>query len=267
MEKAGYLLFSCMSCGNGFLPQEAIPAQLEELYSREYFEGKRSTGYPSYLAEAAMLERNFDDRLAWIERLRSPGRILDIGAAYGLFLRVAQTRGWSAMGVEIAADCAEEAARLASVPVIAGDFLKADLPQDFDVITMFDVIEHMRDPMACLRRAADLLVPDGWLVLDTGDIASPWARLLGRHWYFLDPPQHLFYFTAAGLERAVKQCGFSGGIELHRFGRRVSLANIGFKLRAAVPRLLKRPIGMLSRLPGSIYLKLGDSMLMAARKA
>ena len=264
--KAGYLLFSCTSCGNGFLPQGEIPAQLEELYSREYFEGKRSTGYPAYLAEAPMLERNFEDRLAWIERLHAPGRILDVGTAYGFFLRVARARGWDAMGVEIAADCAEEAARLAEVPVVAGDFLDADLPADFDVITLFDVIEHMRDPMACLRRAADLLNPGGLLVIETGDVASRWARLLGRHWYFLDPPQHLFYFSAAGLKQALTQCGFSGGTELRRFGRRVSLTNIGFKLQAAAPRSLKRLMGGLGRLPGSVYLKFGDAMVLAARK-
>ncbi len=171
------------------------------------------------------------------------------------------------MGVELAADCAAEAARLTNVPVVAGDFLAADLPDGFDVITMFDVIEHMRDPLACLRRAAELLVPGGLLVIETGDLASPWARLLGRHWYFLDPPQHLFYFTAAGLERAVTQCGGFDGIRVRRFGRRVSFANIGFKLEPSVPGLLKRPIRALARLPGSIYLNPGDAMLMAARRS
>ena len=103
---------------------------------------------------------------------------------------------------------AREAAQLAQAEIIAGDFLKVPLEPGFDVITMFDVIEHVRDPLAWLVRARELLAPGGLLVIETGDVASAWARLLGRHWYFLDPPQHLWYFTGDGLEALLARAGF-----------------------------------------------------------
>jgi SAM-dependent methyltransferase len=266
--KDGHPILRCDSCGSGFLPQHAVPRDLEDLYSEEYFHGERPTGYPSYLADAGLLARNFRKRVAWIESLHPPGRLLEIGAAYGLFLQQARARGWNAMGVEMAADCAAAASQLAGVPVVAGDFLAASLPSGFDVIAMFDVIEHMRDPIACIERARSLLAPDGLLVIETGDIASPWARLLGARWYFLDPPQHLVYFSAASLEHAIRRCGFAGAVRIRRLGRWVSLANIAFKLTRQAPGT--RAADALAalarrRLPGAVYLNFGDGMLVAAR--
>jgi SAM-dependent methyltransferase len=265
--KGGFSILRCDSCGSGFLPEHAVPKDLEDLYSEAYFRGERSTGYPSYLADAGLLARNFGKRVAWIESLHPPGRLLEIGSAYGLFLQQARARGWDAMGVEMAADCAAAASQLAGVPVVAGDFLAASLPSGFDVIAMFDVIEHMRDPVACIERARSLLAPDGLLVIETGDIASPWARLLGARWYFLDPPQHLVYFTATGLESAIRRCGFTGAIRVRRLGRWVSVTNIAFKLTRQVPNTRTgNALAALARrrLPGVVYLNFGDCMLVAA---
>jgi SAM-dependent methyltransferase len=268
LVKGGFPILRCDSCGSGFLPEHAVPEDLEDLYSKEYFHGGRATGYPSYLADAGLLERNFGKRIAWIESLHPPGRLLEIGAAYGLFLKQARARGWDAMGVEMAADCAAAAAQSAGVPVVAGDFLAASLPSGFDVIAMFDVIEHMRDPIACIERARSLLAPDGLLVIETGDLASPWARLLGARWYFLDPPQHLVYFSAASLEHAIRRCGFAGAVRVRRLGRWVSLANIEFKLtRQAPDARTANALAALARrrLPGAVYLNFRDGILVAAR--
>jgi SAM-dependent methyltransferase len=268
MLKNGFPILQCMTCGSGFLPGDVVPDNLEDLYSEEYFRGDRATGYPTYLADAALLKRNFSRRLAWIESLHRPGRLLEVGAAYGFFLKQAHACGWDAMGVEIAADCAEAASELAGVPVVTGDFLDASLPTGFDVVAMFDVIEHMRDPIACIERARSLLAPDGLLVIETGDIASPWARLLGARWYFLDPPQHLVYFSAASLESAMRRSGFTGSVRIRRLGRWVSLANIAFKLTRQVPDTRTgKALAALARgrLPGAIYLNFGDGMLVAAR--
>jgi SAM-dependent methyltransferase len=269
MRKEGFPILRCGSCGSGFLPGDVIPENLEDLYSAEYFQGDRPTGYPTYLADAALLARNFTRRLAWIETHQRPGRLLEVGAAYGFFLKQARARGWDAMGVEIAADCAAAASSRAGVPVVAGDFLESSLPTGFDVVAMFDVIEHMRDPIACIERAHDLLTPGGLLVIETGDIASPWARLLGNRWYFLDPPQHLVYFTAAGLEHAIRRCRFTGDMHSVRIGRLVSLANIAFKLARQVPGArASNALATLARrgVPGSVYLNFGDGILIAARR-
>lgn len=270
LEKRGYPILRCPRCDNAFVPQDRVPADLEAVYSEGYFEGKEATGYPSYLADRRLLENNFADRARWIDQLGAPGpRLLEVGAAYGLFLAAARDRGFQVTGVELVPECVEAAARLEGVRIVQGDFLKTPLEGPFDVIAMFDVIEHFRDPMACLRRARDLLSPGGLLVIETDDLAAPWARLLGRHWYFLDPPQHLFYFSAKGMKGRLREAGFSGPIRIRRPGRRVSLRNIAFKLTAAVPPgPARRSLASVARRArsASVYLNFGDAMLVAARR-
>lgn len=257
----------CASCDTRFLPPSEIPADLESLYTAEYFSGGADTGYPSYQQDAPMLERNFAERVRRIGAWRAPGRLLDVGAAYGYFVKAACEAGWRASGIELAADVAREGSRLAQAEILAGDFLTAPLAPGFDVITMFDVIEHVRDPLAWLARARALLAPGGLLVIETGDVASAWARLLGRHWYFLDPPQHLWYFTGDGLAALLARAGFRAPAERWRSGRWVSLANVAFKLaRLAPPSRLRSAVIEFARtrLPGGLYLRFGDTLLLAA---
>jgi SAM-dependent methyltransferase len=269
-RKYGFVILLCSRCKNAFVPRSLVPDDLEQIYSKEYFEGGHATGYPGYLADSALILRNFEDRLKFIESLGAPGkRLLDVGAAYGLFLKVARELGWDASGVEIAPDCALEAAKLSGASVACGDFLSVPLNGPYDVIVMLDVIEHFRDPMASVRRAFELLAPGGFLVIDTGDLDTPWAKLLGNRWYFLDPPQHLFYFSYEGLRSTLARAGFEDEIRLARPGRRVSATNICFKLAAGAPEgFLRDGLRRAAEhgVPGALYLNFGDGMVVAARR-
>jgi SAM-dependent methyltransferase len=267
-RKYGFDVLLCKACSNAFVPSSLVPADLESIYSRAYFEGEQATGYPGYLRDTKILTENFASRLRLIEGLGVPGRRLcDVGAAYGLFLKAARDAGWEASGVEIAADCAPIAESISGVSVVCGDFNTVPLGGPFDVIVMLDVIEHFRDPVASVARAYELLSPGGLLVIETGDLAAPWARLLGERWYFLDPPQHLFYFSVEGLTELLHRAGF-GEVQVRRPGRRVSSANICFKLAAGAPvKALRKALSSASKFElGSIYLNFGDCMLLAARK-
>ncbi len=266
-RKRRFEIYLCSGCRNAFIRDEDVPDDLEDIYSKDYFEGNEHTGYPDYLADRPIIERNFADRVEWIERLGAPGpRLLEVGSAYGLFLCAARDRGWDVHGVELAADCVD-ASRRDGLDVVRGDFNAAELEGPFDVIAMFDVIEHLRDPVACLARARELLTPGGFIVIETGDHATPWARLLGNHWYFLDPPQHLFYFSRTGLSEVFSQAGFSSDLRVRRMGRRVSLKNICFKLAAAAPSGAARRAfenASMRGIGGHLYLNFGDGMLVAA---
>jgi SAM-dependent methyltransferase len=268
LEKRDYLMYRCRACGNAFLPDAAVPQDLESLYTASYFDGGEATGYPSYVADGPLSERSLARRLRWLARLAPPGPLLDVGAAYGFGLRAARTLGMDAMGVEISPDAADAARRHAGVPVVVGDFLSVDLPDRFAIVTMFDVLEHMRDPRACVARARELLAPGGVLVVETGDLASPWARLLGRRWYFLDPPQHLSYFTAAGLVRLCADEGLVPASRVRRFGRWVSVANAAFKLAHNTPQPIAGAFGRLAtaRPLGAVWVNFGDAMTVVSRR-
>ncbi|MBN1654674.1 MAG: DUF3473 domain-containing protein [Deltaproteobacteria bacterium] len=267
--RRGFSLRHCKQCDNGYIPGFLLPGDTDSVYSIGYFRGETNTGYPDYLADREIIEANFADRIKWISSIRPKGRLLEVGSAYGFFLKVAREQGWDARGVELVEECAREAARLSGATVQAGDFLEIDIPGRFEVVTMFDVIEHMRDPVACIERAYNLLSPEGVLVIETGDHAAPWARFLGNFWYFLDPPQHRYYFSQAGIEYLLRRTGFENDFLVRRMGRRVSSSNIGFKLSAALPRgRVQTAIADRSRkqIPGSLYLNFGDGLLIAATK-
>jgi polysaccharide deacetylase family protein (PEP-CTERM system associated) len=268
-HRRGFDVFHCQQCDNAFVPNHLVPDNVDAIYSTDYFSGDAETGYPGYLADQKLIEKNFADRIQWVGAIAPTGRLLEIGSAYGFFLKVAREFGWDAEGVELIEACAREAARLSGATVHAGDFLDMRIAGSFDVVAMFDVIEHMRDPIACIERAYTLLKPGGIFVIETGDRAWPWARFLGNYWYFLDPPQHRYYFSAKGIQFLLRRAGFEREIRIRRIGRRVSFSNIAFKLSAAIPEgRLRTAIADRSKeqLPGSLYLNFGDGMLLAARK-
>ena len=97
------------------------------------------------------------------------------------------------------------------------------------------------------------------VVVETGDRGTRWARFLGRRWYFIDPPQHLVYFSAASLEWTLRAAGFSGPVHVTRPGRRVSMANLVFKV-------LRGRAASLPRMPGSVYWDFGDGLMVASQR-
>src|SRR5439155_182725 len=163
-------------CGMVFVAQAVEPAILDALYGESYFAGGFDAvvpGYRGYAEEEPVMRRNFDRRLALIERRVAPGALLDVGSALGFFVRAARARG---------------------SPVVHGDFLTAALaPASFAAVTMLDVLEHTADPRAYVRRARALLRGGGVLAIETADLASPYARLAGRRYHFFTPPNHLTY--------------------------------------------------------------------------
>lgn len=137
-----------------------------------------------------------------------PGRLLDVGCYTGLFPLVAQERGWDVFGIEPSRWAARIAAQRLGSRVTAG-FLRdvTFAPASFDIVTSWDVIEHVTDPMGDLARMARLLRPGGWLFLSTMASDAPIVRVLGRRWpWYME--MHRFYFTPATLGTLLQRCGF-----------------------------------------------------------
>jgi SAM-dependent methyltransferase len=135
------------------------------------------------------------------------GRLLDVGCGKGRFLGAAKEAGWEVLGVEFAPASAEAARRTYGVEVVVGDFLEVSLEGDFDVVTMWHVLEHLPHPSAALDRAADLLRPGGRIVISVPNIDSLQARFGGEQWFHLDLPRHLFHFSPRSLSAIVERAG------------------------------------------------------------
>lgn len=165
---------------------------------------------PTYVSQLRARERTFAASLKQIEdAVGRPGRLLDVGTAAGAFVAAARDRGWDAEGCEPNAWLADWGARHYGIRIRRGDLLQQDYPEgSFDVITLWDVIEHTTDPAAVLERCRRLLKPRGVLVVNYPDIGSWIARLLGRRWLFLTSV-HLYYFNRRTIREALQRSGYA----------------------------------------------------------
>ena len=82
-------------------------------------------------------------------------------------------------------------------------------PAAFDIVTLWEVIEHLADPRRFLEEVSRVLKPGGLIALSTPDAGSAAARLSGARWLgWRKIPEHLFFFDRPGLARLFDQAGF-----------------------------------------------------------
>jgi SAM-dependent methyltransferase len=166
-------------------------------------------GYDHYLQDEKNIKRSFARRFEAIAKFcLNPGKLLDVGCAAGFFLAVARERGWDAHGVEIS-DFAAAYAQKSGFDVFRGG-LEEYPPSSgaFDLVTLWDVIEHLRDPREGLQKIHELLKPGGYLVLTTPAVDSWTHRIFRDKWMGFKDVEHLFFFSRKTLKELLTQCGF-----------------------------------------------------------
>jgi ubiquinone/menaquinone biosynthesis C-methylase UbiE len=213
----------------------------------------------------------FEKHLKPLEQMTGPpdGRsLLDVGCYTGVFVEIAEHHGWEAWGVE-PSRWAVTQAQGRELHVVQGTLATADLPDAyFDVVTLWDVIEHLTDPHATLQQTLRLLKPGGLVAIHTIDIESPSARLMGAHWPWL-MEMHVHYFSHRTLRMMLEHCGFQM-ISASPQGRYLRLGYLMNRLGALIP-LMGRPAEWLVtklRLRGlSVPVNLGDLFTAYAQKA
>jgi 2-polyprenyl-3-methyl-5-hydroxy-6-metoxy-1,4-benzoquinol methylase len=229
---------------------------------RDIYCGEEYQGNPYFSCDVQQVEsvatprtKNYRRALDFLESMVMPGRLLDIGCGSGAFLKLAQTRGWESHGVEISPGLGSTCRRN-RIQVVTGRFEDVELPTAyFDVITMWDVIEHVIDPGFCIRKVMELLRPGGMAVFCTPDEQSILARTglvlyilsLSRYRYpafALHPPYHTYFFSRKGF---IKLLNDNGMVVSNCYSQEAF-----FEHSALASRVHKNGIGIIEKI-GSVF--------------
>lgn len=195
----------CDSCGLVYIN----PRLEDEIIVRDYTEAAIHGYKEQFVSQNKSREVAFSRSMQLINRLRpSKGALLDVGAADGTFLAIARRQGWATFGCEPNRWFCRRAKENHNLVIDQGTLLEQDYAgASFDVITLWDVIEHTTDPTGLLKKCHSLLKPGGMIVFTYPDIGSWIARLMGRRWVFL-MSVHLYYFSKKTASRMVRSLGF-----------------------------------------------------------
>ena len=210
-EVDGYHIVNCKSCGLCYVAESISAEDLVHYYGEAYYTGKQQKAYADYFGFREARKSHFKSLMPTIRRYvaKDQVRALDVGCAAGFFLEVAQEEGWQAQGIEMSPYMSEYARESLGLDVLTGTLEEVSLPESaFNLITMWDVIEHLIDPLNTLKQACSLLAPGGLIAISTGDIGGATARIYNRRWALLAPPGHLFYFSRRTLFAMLRQAHF-----------------------------------------------------------
>jgi 2-polyprenyl-3-methyl-5-hydroxy-6-metoxy-1,4-benzoquinol methylase len=148
-------------------------------------------------------------QLGLIRKHKSGKKLLDIGCGEGFFLFNAAKAGYTTKGIEISQDAAEYAGREFGLDVEAKPFEELQFPDNhFDVVTLWQVLEHVPYPLIVLKEVHRILKPEGLLATSTPDIDSILAKIFRRRWWNLRR-LHINQFTTRTLTDMLKRAGFN----------------------------------------------------------
>ena len=202
--KHGYTVQKCSSCGHGWILNMPSPAELQEYYESE------SAVREQYDFSDATIRKHAARLFRWIMQVRKPpGLLLDFGCGSGAHLELAREMGWQVAGVDFSKTAGDLCARRGiSVFKDMESVQKKFSEQSFEVITLWEVVEHLPDPQNFLKQIKKFLKKEGVLAVSTPNFAGAVAQRDFAGWNEIRPPMHLHYFTPQSLSLLLEKSGF-----------------------------------------------------------
>lgn len=246
-------LVKCRSCG--FVFNEKIPS-LEEL-SEHY--GQYSYASEGYLSPLTI--KSYNDLLDELEEYKTAGNLLDVGCGRGWFLEQARKRGWKVYGTEYS-DKAIEICESKGIQMLQGGLNASKFDGiEFDVITSFEVIEHINNPNEDLQEVTKLLRKGGLFYCTTPNFNSLMRYYLGPEYNVIDYPEHLSYYTQNTLNFVLKRNGLkkvkflTTGISVTRIKKSKKTSEEKYVSKTSSDEVLREKIA------AKWYLKLGKKIV------
>ena len=190
-------LYSFVKCKNCQLITQYPPSTEDEMVEH-YNENTLYQGSENYSGIKKQIhEFGLNKRVKVSIRKKQNGLLLDIGCGSGSFIKyVAQHTQFKVMGTEVNKKQVDRLQKTDAFPILLGDISQLSLPSDhFDVITLWDVIEHVPDPISMLTEINKIIKPDGLVVIRVPNGNSLNSKLFGKYWAGIDAPRHYYVFT------------------------------------------------------------------------
>jgi SAM-dependent methyltransferase len=262
---------TCARCGLTYVtPRLLDSALIAEVYDEGYWRSSapKDRGYGDYRRDAPLYLATYRRRLSVVRRhFARPGRVLDVGCAAGYFLSVMKDEGWDVTGIEPSDAIRPHAEDRLGPGRVHGGFLgEVPLPEgSFDLVTMWDVIEHIPDAVGAARAVRRLLAPGGRFLIETQDVRSLAARALGKRWQHYKHAEHIYHFDRRTIADLLARAGFRV-LENRPWlgGKYVSLGFVAERAGRLHPlaAALCAPLRLASR--ASLYVNLFDEMIVVA---
>ena len=207
-----FSIVRCQQCGLLFLNPRPTKEEIGSYYPYSEYKDEFA---PAIDDEPSLLRRlnrlyHTEKMCRSLERVKVGGRLLDVGCATGNFLDRMRRRGnWQVWGVEVNEEAARYAQERFGLDVFIGELCEAAYPASyFDVVTLWNVLEHLHDPLDTLKEINRVLKDDGVLILSVPNSDSFDAKIFGDYWIGLDPPRHLYTFSIKTLKALLAKAGF-----------------------------------------------------------
>ncbi len=245
--------------------------EFEEIYSDDYYKNLKNF--------SNITDKRYSRILSYLSRYSMDNRLLDIGCGAGQFLLVAKRNGWYVSGIEISPAISRWANNNLDLKIRCGEFMDMNFERSyFDVVTMFESIEHLNSPNSYFKKINLILKNGGILFVTTPNFSSLSKIILGKNWKVF-AKEHLFYFTPFTLRYILQDNGFKviksqtknfsiielkNAILKHEDLKHSDLYEERFRARiegSALLRLLKRSINTWLD-----FFDLGDSIWIFAQK-
>ena len=252
-KTSGEKLVECTKCGLVFIE---TPIK----YPDEILEEYAAAEDKDYVSQVKWRIKTFEESIDLVEKITgiTGGRILDIGAAAGAFVKVAKDRGWHSYGIE---PC-RYLVKFGKEKLGLGRFLNEGTIDDvkhgkFDVITFWDVLEHTADPSKTVAVAVNNLEKGGFIFVNVPDISSIIPRTMGMRWPFYESA-HLFYFTGETLDKLMLKHGLER-VYFSQYWQGLSLGYLAYRFKQfnePIAKLMTSVIGALglSNIPMKYYI-------------
>ncbi len=205
-------LSRCQGCGLGWADPQPGEKELAEIYGDHYYEQfgfVEENGGP-HKGLSLIKQATYSRILRHAEKILGPDsgqrRLLDVGCGLGFSLEAAAKRGWEPLGLDPLASESEGRRGLHGQPIRKGTLETFRPDHPFEAVSMVDLIEHVRDPVAAIARAAEFLAPGGLLLVATNNIESWMSRVMGGRWPLLIRA-HLWFLSPRTLSFAAKKAG------------------------------------------------------------